>query len=202
MNLLPKNQTMLYGLDNYLDNLIYLYKNGKLPNKILFSGQKGIGKATLSYHLINFIFSNNEDFSYDEKKKEIDSKNKSFKLLQNGSHPNFNIIDINSEKKNIDIDQIRDLIRNLNKSSFKDDPKFVLIDNIEYLNKNSVNALLKVLEEPNDDTYFILINNNKKIFSTLKSRCIDFKITLSQQWYNRKLIMCNKRMFLFRNPCH
>ncbi len=189
MNLLPKNQTMLYGLDNYLDNLIYLYKNGKLPNKILFSGQKGIGKATLSYHLINFIFSNNEDFSYDEKKKEIDSKNKSFKLLQNGSHPNFNIIDINSEKKNIDIDQIRDLIRNLNKSSFKDDPKFVLIDNIEYLNKNSVNALLKVLEEPNDDTYFILINNNKKIFSTLKSRCIDFKISLS---HNESLKITNK----------
>ena len=45
MNLLPKNQTILYGLDNYLDNLIYLYNNGKLPNKILFSGQKGVGKA-------------------------------------------------------------------------------------------------------------------------------------------------------------
>ena len=67
MNLLPKNQTILYGLDNYLDNLIYLYNNGKLPNKILFSGQKGVGKATLSYHLINFIFSKNEEFSYDEK---------------------------------------------------------------------------------------------------------------------------------------
>jgi len=179
MNLLPKNQIMLYGLDNYFNNLINLYKNDKLPNKILFSGQKGVGKATLSYHLINYIFSKNEEFSYDQKKKEININNKSFKLLLNGSHPNFNIIDINSEKKNIDINQIRNLIKNLNKSSFKKDPKFVLIDNIEYLNKNSVNALLKVLEEPNDDTYFILINNNKKIFSTLKSRCLDFKISLS-----------------------
>ncbi len=189
MNLLPKNQIILCGLDNYFNNLIYLYKNSKLPNKILFSGQKGVGKSTLSYHLINYIFSQNEEFSYNEKKKEINVDNKSFKLLQNGSHPNFNIIDIGFEKKNIDIDQIRDLIKNLNKSSFKNDPKFILIDNIEYLNKNSVNALLKVLEEPNDNTYFILINNNKKIYPTLKSRCLDFKISLS---HNESLKITNK----------
>ena len=69
MNLLPNNQIILCGLDNYFNNLIYLYKNSKLPNKILFSGQKGVGKSTLSYHLINYIFSQNEEFSYNEKKK-------------------------------------------------------------------------------------------------------------------------------------
>ena len=58
-------------------------------------------------------------------------------------------------------------------------PRFVLIDNIELLNINSVNALLKILEEPNDNIYFILINNNMKIEPTLKSRCLNFKIQLS-----------------------
>ena len=66
------------------------------------------------------------------------------------------------KKKNIDIDQIRELIINLNKSSFNNKKRFVLIDNIELLNLNSVNALLKVLEEPNENINFILINNNKK----------------------------------------
>ena len=56
-------------------------------------------------------------------------------------------------------------------------PRFVLIDNIELLNVNSVNALLKILEEPNDNINFILINNNKKILPTLKSRCLNFKIS-------------------------
>ena len=57
MNLNPLNQINLYGLENNLTELIKLYKKNKLPNKILFSGQKGIGKSTLAYHLINFILS-------------------------------------------------------------------------------------------------------------------------------------------------
>ena len=65
------------------------------------------------------------------------------------------------------------------KTSFNTKPRFVLIDNIEFLNLNSINALLKILEEPSENTYFILINNCVKILSTLKSRCLEFKITLS-----------------------
>ena len=59
------------------------------------------------------------------------------------SNPNFISIDINDDKKSIDINQIRNLILTLNKSSFNKKPRFVLIDNIELLNINSVNALLK-----------------------------------------------------------
>ena len=47
------------------------------------------------------------------------------------------------------------------------------------MNKNSVNALLKILEEPNDNIFFILINNNKKILPTLKSRCLNYKVYLT-----------------------
>ena len=71
------------------------------------------------------------------------------------------------------------MILNLNKSSLNKKPRFVLIDNIEYLNKNSINSLLKFLEEPNDNIYFLLIHNNKSILSTLKSRCLNFKIHLT-----------------------
>ena len=55
----------------------------------------------------------------------------------------------------------------------------MLIDNIETLNINSINALLKILEEPNENINFILISNNKKILPTLTSRCINFKLSLS-----------------------
>tara|TARA_B100001063_G_scaffold240516_1_gene265651 strand:- start:70 stop:990 length:921 start_codon:yes stop_codon:yes gene_type:complete len=179
MNLNPANQTQLYVLENYLNEFVRLYKKNKLPNKILLSGLKGIGKSTLAYHLINYILSENEEYAYDLEELIINIKNKTFKLIQNGTCPNFNLIDVNSDKKNIDISQIRNLIINLNKSSFNSKPRFVLIDNIEYLNLNSVNALLKILEEPNDNIYFILIHNNKKIISTLLSRCLNFKITLN-----------------------
>ena len=179
MNLNPLNQTNLYGLENNLIELIKLYKKNKLPNKILLSGQKGIGKSTLAYHLINFILSENEDFSYDLENFVINENNKSFKLIKNLTSQNFFLVDINDDKKNIDINQIRTLINILNKSSFNLKPRFVLIDNIEFLNTNSINALLKIIEEPNNNIFFILINNNKKILSTLTSRCLNFRLSLS-----------------------
>ena len=179
MNLKPENQLSLYGHHTIFSNFIDLYKNNKLPNKILLSGEKGIGKSTLTYHIINHILSSDEDLSYDSKNFRINPDNKTFKLVANKSNPNFISIDVDDDKKIIDINQIRNLILTLNKSSFNSKPRFVLIDNIELLNINSVNALLKILEEPNDNIYFILINNNKKILPTLKSRCLNYKIHLT-----------------------
>ena len=179
MNLDPSRQLNLFGHETQFTNLTDLYANKKLPNKILLSGVKGIGKSTLAYHIVNFILSYDEDFSYDVKNFKINPDNKSFKLIINKSNPNFILIDINEDKKNIDINQIRHLILTLNKSSFNTKPRLVLIDNIELLNINSINALLKILEEPNDNINFILINNNKKILPTLKSRCLNFKIHLT-----------------------
>ena len=69
----------------------------------------------------------------------------------------------------------------MNKSSFNEKPRFILIDNIEFLNVNSINALLKVLEEPSNKIHFILVNNNKKVLPTLLSRCINFKISLTNK---------------------
>ena len=189
MNLEPSSQLNLFSHKVEFHKLITLYKNNNLPNKILFSGEKGIGKCTLAYHLVNYILSSNEDFSYDLDNLKIISDNKSFKLVQNKSNPNFILVDIVEEKKNIDIGQIRNLILTLNKSSFNTKPRFILIDNIELLNINAVNALLKILEEPNDNINFILINNNKRILPTLKSRCLNFKIQLTS---NQSIDITNK----------
>ena len=118
MNLNSSTQQNLYEHQEIFNHLSKLYLNNKLPNKILLSGEKGIGKATLGYHLINFVLSEDEEHSYDFKNNKINLENKSFKLIQNKSNPNFNLIDVAEDKKNIDINQIRELIVNLNKSSF------------------------------------------------------------------------------------
>ena len=188
MNVLtPKNQTKLFGLNKYILDLVQLYENKILPNKILFSGEKGLGKSTLAYHFINYVLSKNEKYKYDIDKFEIDHQSHSYLTILNETNPNLIVIDISSEKKFIDISQIRELIFKLNKSSFNDKPRFVLIDNIEFLNVNSINALLKILEEPNFNVHFILINSNKKVLPTLTSRCINFKISLTYK-ENLKII--------------
>ncbi len=190
MILNPINQLELFGLEDKLKNLIKLFDNKTLPNKILFSGQKGIGKSTLAYHLINYALSKNEKFPYDQKNFKINENNKSFILTSNSTNPNFYLIDKAENKNNIDITQIRKLIFSMNKSSFNSKPRFILIDNIEYLNENASNSLLKILEEPNYNIFFLLIKNNTNLLSTIKSRCIEFKIYLS----NQKLISTTNKL--------
>jgi len=180
MNLKPSENTKIYGMENFFKEFVGLYEQKKMPNKILLSGKKGTGKSTLAYHLINYILSKNEEYKYNLENFSINKDNRSYKLLQNNSHPNFYLIDLVTEKKSIDVSQIREMINYTNKSTFNNMARFILIDNVENLNKNSVNALLKIIEEPNENIFFILINNNEKnILPTLKSRCLSFKISLT-----------------------
>jgi|TARA_B100000787_G_scaffold50934_1_gene36772 DNA polymerase-3 subunit delta' len=190
MNLKPSENTKLHGMNHFFNEITTLYNDKKMPTKILLSGKKGLGKSTLAYHIINYILSNNEDFKYDSSKLAINKENRSFKLLQNNSHPNFYLIDLLNDKKNIDVAQIREMITYTNKSTFNNMARFILIDNIENLNKNSVNALLKIIEEPNENVFFILINNNEKyILPTLKSRCLTFKINFT---FNQSIHISNQ----------
>lgn len=60
-------------------------------------------------------------------------------------------------------------------------PRFIILDDVELFNTSSLNAMLKIIEEPNHNNYFILINNEeKKLLETIKSRCLETKITLSK----------------------
>tara|TARA_B100000965_G_C19439705_1_gene690284 strand:+ start:28 stop:963 length:936 start_codon:yes stop_codon:yes gene_type:complete len=176
MNLDPKNQEKLLGFNNLFNHFVKLLENKKFPNKIMISGPKGIGKSTFAYHIINYIFSKDEKNSYDTNEYKINIENRSFNLIKNLSHPNFYLIDLLDGKKIIEISQIRKAIVYSQKSSFNDNYRIVLIDNVEYLNLYSANALLKIIEEPNEKLIFILIHNSsKKIIKTIQSRCITFK---------------------------
>ena len=57
-----------------------------------------------------------------------------------------------------------------------------MLDNSENLNINAANTLLKVLEEPSENTFFFLIHDNASpILDTIKSRCIEFRIFFTQK---------------------
>ena len=182
MNIEPLNNKSLYSYKKFFFSLKELFDNNRLPNKIIFSGEKGIGKSTFAYHLTNYIFSHSEKNKYDLENNCIDENNYSYSLILKNAHPNFFLISSDADKKNIQISKIREMINFTNKSSFNNLCKVILIDNIEFLNTSSVNALLKVIEEPNNNIFFFLIHNNKKqILETLKSRCIKYNLFLTNE---------------------
>ena len=188
----PINQLKLYGNRDYFNKFKKLYINKKLPNAILLTGNKGLGKATLAYHFINYLLSNNDKSKYNSENFSIDENNINFKLINNLTHPNFFLLDNDDKSDNIKIEQVRKLIDFVNKSTYSKNLKIILIDNCENLNLNSSNALLKVLEEASNNTYFFIIHNNPAIIlNTIKSRCIEFKFFLNHE----------KNLETFKNLC-
>ena len=162
------NSENLIGHDNIYNELIFLYESNSLPNKILFTGKSGIGKKLLVNKFLNYIFASNIK-NYDD-----------IKLIKSNTHPNILKIKKKSDKKNIDIEQIREMMQFQNRSSFNNKERFIVIEDVENLNINSSNSLLKSIEEPNNKLFFLLINNSGyNIQNTLKSRCIEFKLSIT-----------------------
>ena len=187
---LPNKQKKLFLYDQYFKLFEKLYKNNLLPNKILLTGQSGLGKSTFAYHFINSILSNKEDHFYDIMNFTINPLNRSFRLINQKYHPNFYLIENFADKQIIDIKQVKNMISFINKTSYEKKIKFILIDNAEYLNLSSINALLKIVEEPPSNTFIIFIHNSSiKLIETLKSRCIEFKIFFSKQ--EKQIILKN-----------
>ena len=178
----------IYGYDDLLNFFIKLDKEERIPNKFILSGNKGIGKSTFAYHLINYILSKNEKDKYDTINCKINDKNRSYKLIKDLIHPNFFLIDADDGKEQISIDKIRKSFDFINKSSMNNDFRIILIDNAEYLNQSSGNALLKIIEEPNEKLIFILVHDiSYKLLDTIKSRCIIFK----------KVFSCEEKISIF-----
>ena len=176
----PKNQLQLFGYDDYFNSFTKLFHKSKLPNTILLSGLKGSGKATFAYHFVNYLLSNKEQNKYSVNNFSINPDNKSYKSLCNFTHPNFFLLENNVFEENIKIKNVRNIFKFLNKSTYYSGIKIVLIDNAEYLNISSSNALLKALEEPNNNTFFFIVHNSAyKILDTIRSRCIQFKFFFS-----------------------
>ena len=96
---------------------------------------------------------------------------------------NPNIIYLNGISfESIKIEDIRNLKSQLSRRPINENKRFIILDDVEIFNMSSLNALLKLIEEPNKDNFFILINNKtRQILDTIKSRCLEIKIYLKEK---------------------
>ena len=169
----------MIGHKSLFNNFIYLNQIQKFPNKILLNGPKGIGKKLFVNHFLNYFYLKENKQSYNLKNYEYNLSNNISKIISSNTHPNVLKIYRKNDKKIIDIDQIREMIKFTNQTSFNNDRRFIIIENVNLLGINSANALLKSIEEPNNKINFILINNSEfKVLETIKSRCLEIKLNL------------------------
>jgi len=195
-------QLYLYKYSSMFNLFVNIIKQKKMPKCSILLGQKGLGKSTFAYHLVNYLLSANEKQKYLIHDNYINPENRSYNLVNSNTHPNFFLINNEESEDNIKITQVRSLLKFLKNTTYEHNLKIVLIDNAETLNLNAANALLKCLEEPTENTFFILVqNNSRKIIDTIKSRCIEFKFFLKDA--DKKNIfncLCKQHQITIENP--
>jgi DNA polymerase-3 subunit delta' len=200
----PFHSIKLIALEKYFDEMVKLYNSGTFPKVLLLNGKKGIGKFTLTFHFLNYIYSINEKNHYNLNDKLIDSNSKFYNSILNQTCAD--VIFLKAEEgKNIKIDDIRKLKSILTTSSLSDNPRFTIIDEVEYLNVNSANALLKTLEEPGKNNFFILINNQQTdLIETISSRCLknNIYLNLKQQKEIINYFVENKKLETYLYDSH
>ena len=154
-----------------LQKITEKFKNEANQDKVsasyLFYGDKRVD--LLSYALMFSKMVMTKNVQNDAEKDKIE------RLINNFQHPDIEIINKNNE--NIKIDEVREIIYSSIESSFNSPKKIFILCGIENLRKESSNALLKILEEPPQNVYFILLSRTLNIISTIKSRTIKFYLS-------------------------
>ncbi|OQY01910.1 MAG: DNA polymerase III subunit delta' [Desulfobacteraceae bacterium 4572_130] len=161
----------MYDFSHIQEKVYFTLKNiiekRKIPNALLFTGNKGTGKQTaamLFAQTINCYLKKNS-----LTKKSCD-KCKSCKKIISGMHPD--IILISPQKEKILIEQIRGLYSFVSGRPHEAKMRMILIIDADKMNNQASNALLKILEEPFEKTFFILLAEKlTKLIPTIISRC-------------------------------
>ena len=141
--------TIKKSYQHEFDLITKLYLKKSFPHSWIFYGPKGSGKRKF---LDIFIKSIHKTLNIDQ-----------------------SVFEINSDENLAMIDDVRNLINQCNLTNSVDNinKTFLVINNLELLNKNSAIALLKTIEEPPPNTILLLITHNLKLIpKTIQSRCI------------------------------
>lgn len=154
----------LYGHQDLKDMWMRLYEDNRMPHTMLFYGDEGVGKTTAALSLAGLL--TNQDSKLWQELNEI--------TLEEVSGGTISLADdlvwyLRPEKSELKIDQFREVLNQM--ITFDDRTHVCIIDEAQTMRETISNALLKTLEEPRSNLYFILVTHDiNMILPTIISR--------------------------------
>ncbi len=139
----------------------------RIPQALLITGNKGLGKFALAQHFAQSLLCFTRDSAAD-----YCGQCQSCRLFQAETHPDYKIIEPEQAGKSITIAMIRELTTQLSLKPQFESQRVVVINPADSLNNAAANAFLKYLEEPTERTTLLLITEKPtKLPATIRSRC-------------------------------
>ncbi len=169
----PAENQHLTGHAPTLERLFAAFRNGRLHHALLLHGPRGIGKATLAFHLARRILL--ETAAGDASPEQL------FRQTAIGAHPALLHLarpaDGDKFRTAITVDEIRRIGNLLAHTAHDRGHRIVIIDPAEDMNSAAANALLKNLEEPPPSTLFLLVSHRPgALLATIRSRCLAVRL--------------------------
>lgn len=171
------NFAQIKGQEAAISNLKNFIKTGKVPPAMIFYGPAGIGKATAALAFAKAL--NCQDLSADfepcencENCRQIEAKTHPDIIFADYAYQATLLKEELDEQQNIKIETVRALTTASQQKAVAAKWKVFIIDKAEKLVPAAANALLKFIEEPPQNTVWILISSKREtMLSTIKSRC-------------------------------
>ena len=154
-----------------LSELTYIVQAGRIPNALLFHGPRGADKRQAAL----FFAQTCNCRADNDRPCNICA---SCKKIAGGTHPDMIFMGPAENKKIITIAQIREMGSTIASRANEAAYRMVCINHADLMNPQAQNALLKMLEEPPERTFFILAATRiSPLLPTILSRCrrIDFQ---------------------------
>jgi DNA polymerase-3 subunit delta' len=176
----PRETTALFGHREAEAALLTAYKSGRIPHAWLIGGAQGIGKATLAYSMARFVLSHRDPLSPAVRRAEslaIDADAPAARHVASGAHGGLLVLERSANEKGvlrtvITVDETRETISFFGSTAAVEGWRVCIVDTVDELNPNAANALLKILEEPPQQSLFLLVSHAPaRVLPTIQSRC-------------------------------
>jgi DNA polymerase III subunit delta' len=151
----------IIGNEHVKSILEKMLKKQIVPNTILFQGLDGVGKSLFARDFAKMLILGDD----------MKGENK----IDHNSHPDFHeylLEDSNTHS----IQSMRQMIEEIHKPPYEGRAKVFIIHDADKMLDASANAILKTLEEPNLDSYIILLSSSpNELLTTIQSRCFKLR---------------------------
>ncbi|MGY3603646.1 DNA polymerase III subunit delta' [Bradyrhizobium sp. Leo121] len=176
----PRETPDFFGHREAETALLAAYRSGRIPHAWLIGGTAGIGKATLAYRMARFVLAHRDPLAPSVQQAEtlaVDPQDPVARQVAAGAHGGLLVLERGLNDRGvlrtvITVDETRETISFFGSTAAVEGWRVCIVDTVDELNPNAANALLKILEEPPQQSLFLLVSHApSRVLPTILSRC-------------------------------